>query len=134
MLSSMGLPGLNGFVGEFLILLGAFRSAFLGTPWYAIVASTGVILAAVYLLWSYQRMFFGKTEKPENQALHDLGLRELAVLLPVILFIVWIGVAPGTFLGKSAATTKELVRRIEETRRGGIVLMQDQLRPGGSRP
>ncbi|HTS00137.1 MAG TPA: NADH-quinone oxidoreductase subunit M [Bacteroidota bacterium] len=133
MLSSMGLPGLNGFVGEFLILLGAFRSAFLGTPWYAIAACTGVILAAVYLLWSYQRMFFGKTEKPENQSAKDLGAREIAVLVPVVLFIVWIGIAPGTFLAKSAATTKELVRRIEQARRGGIVLMQNIPAPPGER-
>ena len=134
MLSSMGLPGLNGFVGEFLILLGSFRSAFLGTPWYAIVASSGVILAAVYLLWSYQRIFFGKTERPENQGLHDLNLREIAVLVPVVLFIVWIGVAPGMFLGKSAATTKEIVRRFEETRRTGVALQADQVTRAGGKP
>ncbi|HUI09758.1 MAG TPA: NADH-quinone oxidoreductase subunit M [Bacteroidota bacterium] len=132
MLSSMGLPGLNGFVGEFLILLGSFRSAFLGTPWYAVVATTGVILAAVYLLWSYQRMFFGKTEKPENQAVKDIGMREIAVLLPVVLFIVWIGVAPGIFLAKSEATAKDLVRRIEETRRTGFAMHEyPQGVPGG---
>jgi NADH-quinone oxidoreductase subunit M len=118
MLSSIGLPGLNGFVGEFLILLGAFRSPFLGSPWFAIAASSGVILAAVYLLWSYQRIFFGKNERPENQSLADLNGREIAVLVPIVFFIVWIGVYPGTFLGKSAASTKQLIHRIEETRRG----------------
>jgi len=118
MLSSVGLPGLNGFVGEFLILLGSFRSPFLGSPWFAVIASSGVILAAVYLLWSYQRVFFGKNERPENQNLPDLNGREIAVLVPVLLFIVWIGVYPGTFLGKSAASTKALIQRIEETRRG----------------
>ncbi len=118
MLSSVGLPGLNGFVGEFLILLGAFRSSFLGSPWYAVVASTGVILAAVYLFRSYQRVFFGKIDRPENQNLTDLNAREIAVLVPVVFFIVWIGVYPGTFLGKSAASTKALIHRIEETRRG----------------
>jgi NADH-quinone oxidoreductase subunit M len=117
-LSSIGLPGLNGFVGEFLILLGAFRSPFLGSPWFAIAASSGVILAAVYLLWSYQRIFFGKNERPENQSLADLNGREIAVLVPIVFFIVWIGVYPGTFLGKSAASTKQLIHRIEETRRG----------------
>jgi NADH-quinone oxidoreductase subunit M len=120
MLSSVGLPGLNGFVGEFLILLGSFRSAYLGSPWYAVIASTGVILAAVYLLWSYQRVFFGKTERPENQALADLNGREIAVLVPVVFFIIWIGVYPGTFLEKSAASTKALIHRIEETRRGSF--------------
>jgi NADH-quinone oxidoreductase subunit M len=118
MLSSIGLPGLNGFVGEFLILLGSFRSAFLGSPWYAVTASAGVILAAVYLLWSYQRVFFGKNENPENRSLTDLTGREIAVLLPVVFFIVWIGVHPSTFLEKSAASTKSLIHRIEETRRG----------------
>jgi NADH-quinone oxidoreductase subunit M len=118
MLSSAGLPGLNGFVGEFLILLGAFRSPFLGTPWYAIVAATGVILAAVYLLWSYQRVFFGKNENPANQDLKDLSSRELAVLIPVLVFIVWIGVYPATFLGKSAATTRHVIQQIESARRG----------------
>jgi NADH-quinone oxidoreductase subunit M len=118
MLSSIGLPGLNGFVGEFLILLGSFRSTFLGTPWYAIAASSGVVLAAVYLLWSYQRIFFGKTERSENQSLTDLNGREIAVLLPVVLFIAWIGVYPSTFLGKSAASTKALIHKIEEIRQG----------------
>ncbi len=120
MLSSAGLPGLNGFVGEFLILLGTFRSRFLGTPWYAIAASTGVILAAVYLLWSYQRVFFGKNENPANQSLKDLTPREIAVLVPVVIFIVWIGVAPMTFLGKSAAASKQIIQRIESARQGTL--------------
>jgi len=120
MLSSAGLPGLNGFIGEFLILLGSFRSQFLGTPWYAIVAATGVILAAVYLLWSYQRMFFGKNDNPDNQSLRDLSGRELAVLIPVVVFIVWIGVSPQTFLSKSAASTKQVIQRIEDARRGSL--------------
>jgi NADH-quinone oxidoreductase subunit M len=120
MLSSAGLPGLNGFVGEFLILLGTFRSQFLGTPWYAIVAATGVILAAVYLLWSYQRIFFGKNEKPENQALKDLNAREWAVLVPIVVFIVWIGFSPGTFLSKSAVSSRHVIEQIENARRGVI--------------
>ena len=129
MLSSIGLPGLNGFVGEFLILLGSFRSAFLGSPWYAVTASVGVILAAVYLLWSYQRVFFGKNENPENRSLTDLTGREIAVLLPVVFFIVWIGVCPSTFLEKSAASTKSLIHRIEETRRGSYAHAAEA--PGG---
>jgi NADH-quinone oxidoreductase subunit M len=118
MLSSVGLPGLNGFVGEFLILLGAFKSSFLGTRWYAVVAASGVILAAVYLLWSYQRVFFGRLENPDNKGLKDLSLREWAVLLPVIVFIVWIGVFPKTFLDKSALAVRQVVHQIEEARRG----------------
>jgi NADH-quinone oxidoreductase subunit M len=120
MLSSAGLPGLNGFVGEFLILLGSFRSAILGTPWFAIIAATGVILAAVYLLWSYQRIFFGKIEHEENKSLRDLNVREVAVLLPVLVFVVWIGVYPQTFLGKSAQSAKVAVQRVEDARRGSL--------------
>ncbi len=107
-LSSIGLPGLNGFVGEFLILLGAFRSAAL-SPWFAIIGASGVIFAAVYLLWMYQRVVFGPVTNPSNQSLRDMNVRELALLLPVIAFIVWIGVYPSTFLGLSAAKSKEIV-------------------------
>jgi len=117
-LSSAGLPGLNGFVGEFLILLGSFKSKFLATPWYAIAGATGVIFAAVYLLWSYQRVFFGKLENPENEKLVDLSKREWAVLVPVVVCIVWIGFYPGTFLEKSAASTKQLIQRIEDVKKG----------------
>jgi NADH-quinone oxidoreductase subunit M len=120
MLSSAGLPGLNGFVGEFLILLGSFKSKFLASPWYAVVGTTGVIGAAVYLLWSYQRVFFGRLENPENKNLRDLSVREWAVLVPIILLIVWIGVYPNTFLEKSAASTRQIVRIIEDARKGQI--------------
>jgi NADH-quinone oxidoreductase subunit M len=118
MLSSVGLPGLNGFVGEFLILLGAFKSQFLGSHGYAIFGATGVILAAVYLLWSYQRVFFGKLENPENQKLIDLSRREIAVLIPVVVFIVWIGFYPNTFLEKSAAASKHVIQQVENARLG----------------
>jgi NADH-quinone oxidoreductase subunit M len=121
MLSSAGLPGLNGFVGEFLILLGSFKSGFLGTPWFSVVAATGVILAAVYLLWSYQRVFFGKLENPENKSLKDLNVREWMVLVPVVIFIVWLGVYPKTFLDKSAIAARSVVHRMEEARRGGLL-------------
>jgi NADH-quinone oxidoreductase subunit M len=134
MLSSVGLPGLNGFVGEFLILLGAFRSTFLGSHWYAIAGASGVILAAVYLLWSYQRVFFGKVENPDNNGLLDLSLREWAVLVPVIVFIVWIGVYPKPFLDKSALATKQVVQRLEDARRGGPAGMTLVPRSEGRQP
>ena len=118
MFSSAGLPGLNGFVGEFLILLGSFRSPFLGTPWFAIVAASGVVLAAVYLLRSYQRVFFGKNENPANQSLKDINLREWVVLVPILIFVVWIGVSPKTFMAKTEATTRHLVQQMEDARRG----------------
>ena len=120
MLSSIGLPGLNGFIGEFLILLGSFKSAFLGTPVYAIVAATGVIFAAVYMLWMFQRVMFGTLKNPANKGLADLSTREIGLLIPIILFIVWIGVYPSTFLRPSAASTTKLVRMLEQTRNGDI--------------
>jgi NADH-quinone oxidoreductase subunit M len=120
MLSSVGLPGLNGFVGEFLILLGSFKSQYLGSSWYAIVGATGVIFASIYLLWSYQRVFFGGVENPENKGLRDLSVREWCVLVPVIIFIVWIGVYPKTFLDKSALATREVIQRFEDGRQAGV--------------
>jgi len=111
-LSSIGLPGLNGFIGEFLILLGAFHSTFI-SHWYAGIAATGVIFAAVYLLWMYQRVVFGNVTNPANQGLKDLSVREIAVLVPVLLFIVWIGIFPGTFLKQSASATRHLVSTVQ---------------------
>ena len=118
MLSSAGLPGLNGFIGEFLILLGAFKSEFLGSHVYAILGATGVIFAAVYLLWSYQRVFFGRLENPENRKLVDLSRREIAVLVPVVVLIVWIGFYPNTFLEKSAAASRQVVQQVHDARLG----------------
>jgi NADH-quinone oxidoreductase subunit M len=101
-LSSLGLPGLNGFVGELLILVGTFR----WHPVYAIVAASGVILAAVYLLWMYQRVMFGKIVHEENQKLEDLRLHEWLSLLPILIGIVWIGLYPMTFLKKSETSAR----------------------------
>jgi NADH-quinone oxidoreductase subunit M len=120
-LSSVGLPGLNGFVGEFLILLGSFKSAFLGTPLYTIAAASGVIFAAVYMLWMYQRVMFGKLTNPANQSLLDLSKREIAVLVPIVLFIVWIGVHPMTVLKTSAGSTAKLVKMLEQTKSGEYI-------------
>src|ERR687897_1209904 len=86
-LSSIGLPGLNGFVGEFLVLVGSFGRY----PWATGIATTGVIFAAAYLLWALQRIVFNPLDKPENEALKDLSRRELAVLLPLIVGIIWLG-------------------------------------------
>jgi NADH-quinone oxidoreductase subunit M len=107
-LSSLGLPGLNGFVGEFLILVGAFQ-----VDWrLAAVATTGIIFAAVYMLWMYQRVIFGEVRHEENRRLTDLSIREWAVLLPLVLFIVWIGVYPVAFTGKTEATIEALVDQV----------------------
>ena len=96
-LSSLGLPGLNGFVGEFIILQGAFSSAALTTPWFAGLAALGVILAAVYLLHMFEKVFLGPVTKDENRALPDLNWREALVLLPLIVLIFWIGLYPKPF-------------------------------------
>jgi NADH-quinone oxidoreductase subunit M len=108
-LSSLGLPGLNGFVGEFLVLVGAFRVS----PWLAAVATTGIVFAAVYLLWMYQRVVFGEVTREDNRRLTDLSPREWAVLAPVLLFIVWIGVYPAAFTGKTEATIAALLAQVE---------------------
>jgi NADH-quinone oxidoreductase subunit M len=108
-LSSLGLPGLNGFVGEFLILVGAFQV----NGWLAAVATTGIIFAAVYLLWMYQRVAFGEIRHEANRHLRDLDLREWALLAPVLILIVWIGVYPGAFTSKTEATVQALIAQVE---------------------
>jgi len=99
-LSSIALPGTNGFVGEFLILLGAFRSNML----YGVLASTGVILGAVYMLWMFQRVMFGKITKEENTGLTDLTKRESAILCSIVFFVFLMGLYPGAFLRKMDAS------------------------------
>jgi NADH-quinone oxidoreductase subunit M len=113
MFSSIGLPGLNGFVGEYLTLLGAFQSEILGSYWYTIFGATGVIFAAVYLLWMYQRVFMGKIDNPENEKLKDMSRFEWAMVIPIMIFIVWIGIYPRTFLSISEGSTEKLVKKIE---------------------
>lgn len=112
-LSSMGLPGLNGFVGEFLILLGAFKSSVLNNWWFTIFAATGVIFAAVYLLWMYQRVVWGEVKNPKlEHELTDLNKREIIVLIPIFVFILWIGVYPGTFLKLSEASVHSILQQV----------------------
>ncbi len=113
MMASVGLPGLNGFVGEFLTLLGAFKSPFLGSPWFAIISATGVIFAAIYLLWMFQRVMFGTNDNPANHNLKDLTKSEWAQLVPIVVFIVWLGVFPNTFLKVSENYTRGLVNKLE---------------------
>lgn len=114
MLASVGLPGLNGFVGEFLTLLGAFRSPFLDSYVYTIIAATGVIFAAVYLLWMFQRVMFGEVNNPNNAHLKDINKREWTILVPIVIFIVWIGIYPSTFMHVSENSSKALVNKLYE--------------------
>ena len=108
-LSSLGLPGLNGFVGEFLILVGAFQVNRL----VAALATSGIVFAAVYLLWMCQRVIFGPVTHPENRRLADLSAREWAVLAPALALIVWIGVYPVAFTGKTEASVEALIAQVQ---------------------
>jgi NADH-quinone oxidoreductase subunit M len=112
-LSSMGLPGLNGFVGEFTILLGAFGSKAIGTPWYAGLAAIGVILAAVYMLYMFQKMFLGPTDKEENTKLKDLNWREIVTLVPLLVLIFWIGLYPKPFFALLSPAVDTLLAAVQ---------------------
>ncbi len=107
-LSSIGLPGLNGFIGEFLVLVGAFKTS----PTYAIFAASGVVFAAVYLLWMYQRVFFGEITHDANKKLTDLTTAEKVILVSILVFIVWIGVYPSTFLSISENSVAMVLTRL----------------------
>jgi NADH-quinone oxidoreductase subunit M len=108
--ASIGLPGLNGFVGEFLVLVGSY----LALPAYAIAGALGVVLAAVYLLWAYQRMFTGPLEKPENKALGDIDLRERLVLLPIVVLVFFLGLYPKPALERIEPSVQVVLDRIEQ--------------------
>ncbi|MBE2221519.1 MAG: NADH-quinone oxidoreductase subunit M [Anaerolineae bacterium] len=116
-LSSMGLPGLNGFVGEFSILLGSMGAYSLGGhPWiYTAFATTGVILAAVYLLWMFQNVFMGALKNPKNEKLRDVNKRELVIFIAFLIFIVWIGVQPSPYFNLMDSTVSTLVNDISAT-------------------
>src|SRR5688500_16572924 len=105
-LSSIGLPGLNGFVGEFLVLLGSFTAY----PVATVLATTGVIFAAAYLLWALQRMIYNRLDKPENERLPDLGPRELVLMTPLLIGIVWLGLYPAPVLRRMEPAARRYVQ------------------------
>jgi NADH-quinone oxidoreductase subunit M len=127
-LSSIGLPGTNGFVGEVLILIGSYRQAFMGLAsghFFLIIlimiASLGVVLAAVYMLWMFQRVMFGPIRHEENRHLTDLTLREKVVLLPLLVMIFWIGLYPQPFLSKMEASVKQWNSHMEKKRQTQLI-------------
>ena len=108
MFSSIGLPGLNGFVGEFLILVGAFQY----NKIYAAIAVIGIILGAAYMLWLYQRMMFGTLDNPENKNLPDMNRREIAYMIPLIIFMFWIGLYPKPFIKIIEPAVINIVKKV----------------------
>ena len=108
-LSSLGLPGMNGFIGEFMILLGAFTTQRI----YAIIGTTGIILGAAYMLWMFQRVMFMEL-KPKNMSLVDLSMREALTLIPLAVFVFWIGIFPNPFLGIMHETVRHLLMQVND--------------------
>jgi NADH-quinone oxidoreductase subunit M len=121
MLSSVGLPGLNGFVGEFLILAGSFKTH----PTATVFAATGVILAAIYLLWLVQRVFFGPITNEENRFIPEIAWNEVAAMVPLIVLMVWIGMYPNVFLRKMTPSVQQLLTLVQSGGdRGGVMVAQ----------
>ena len=115
-LVSIGLPGTSGFVGEFLALLGTFQTH----PWVAVIASTGVIFAAYYMLPMVQKIWFNKLDKPENEKVADLSRREIGVLAPLVVFMLVLGVFPKPFLQRTEATVSSLLETVELKRAASV--------------
>jgi NADH-quinone oxidoreductase subunit M len=129
MLSSIGVPGLNGFVGEFLILTGSFLTA----RWWTVVAALGVILAAVYLLWAYQRVFHGEPDE-DNKKFHELKVKEGLVLLPFLGLIVFMGIYPKPVLDRIEPSVDALIARVEAYNDYEAPTPTIQLRPESEEP
>jgi NADH-quinone oxidoreductase subunit M len=108
-LSSLGLPGMNSFVGEILVLIGAFITH----PPYAVIAALGIILSAVYLLWMIQRVALGKITRPALEGLKDLGFREAITLVPLAILVFWIGIYPAPFLDVMHVTVDHLLGQMQ---------------------
>jgi NADH-quinone oxidoreductase subunit M len=107
-MSSIGLPALNGFIGELLILQGVFVASKI----WALFAASGIVLGAAYMLWLYQRTMFGKIENVKNEHLSDLSMRELATFVPLIILAIWIGLYPSPFLRRLDTSVDRVIARV----------------------
>ncbi|MEW6298283.1 MAG: NADH-quinone oxidoreductase subunit M [Thermodesulfobacteriota bacterium] len=125
MLSSIGLPGLNGFIGEFLILLGAFGA----NTWAGVFGVSGVVLGAVYMLWMYQRVMFGPLRHEENTKLTDLSRREVAVFVPLLALMLVMGVYPKPFLARMEKSVEATLARVQTARRAHQQVSPDDTPP-----
>ncbi|MHB8078555.1 MAG: NADH-quinone oxidoreductase subunit M [Candidatus Krumholzibacteriia bacterium] len=133
-LASIGLPGLCGFVGEFLILFGTFRSDLLPhARLFAAVAATGVVLGAIYMLWLYQRVFFGPVRHEQNRGLPDLRPREVAYLLPILIAIIWLGMRPAPLLDRMQPSIERLLAPLARELAGPDDAARQTARPGAPR-
>jgi NADH-quinone oxidoreductase subunit M len=108
-LSSIGLPGTNGFIAEFLVMVGAFQTV----PWMATISAIGVILAAAYMLWAVQRILYNPLDKKSNETLTDLNWREIGLLAPLLFLIIWMGVYPQPVLRRMEASARHFVQTVE---------------------
>jgi NADH-quinone oxidoreductase subunit M len=120
-LSSLGLPGLNGFVGEFLILSGSFKTH----PRAAVIATTGVILGAIYLLWLVQRVFFGPITEEENKSIPEIAWNEVAAMVPLVVMMVWIGLYPNVFLRKMTPSVQRLLTTVQQGGERGQMMVAE---------
>jgi NADH-quinone oxidoreductase subunit M len=115
-MASVGLPGTSGFVGEFLVFMGAYKAS----SWMTLVILTGIILGAAYALYLYRRIIFGSLEKEDLKALTDLSLREKVIMIPIAAVVLWMGVYPKPFLDPIHAPVEALVERIERAAPAGV--------------
>ncbi|MGH7769058.1 MAG: NADH-quinone oxidoreductase subunit M [Candidatus Binatia bacterium] len=123
-LSSIGLPGLNGFVGEFLILLGAFAAA----PIWTAIAASGVVLGAITMLWMFRRVVLGPLIRPENQRLEDMNSREICMLAPIVALIIFMGVYPQPFLSRMKVSARQVIERVESQKLATPVIQSETVR------
>jgi NADH-quinone oxidoreductase subunit M len=123
-MSSIGLPGLNGFVGEFLCLLGAFQTNRLA----AVLGTVGVILAAIYMLWLVRRVFYGQVVHEENRHIKDLGAREVAIMVPLVVLYIFIGLYPRPLLSRMEPSVSHLLVQMQRAQ-GQTLVKESSMEP-----